>query len=845
MNPSPRVQELLASMSIDEKVDLVTGLDMWHTRPIERLNIASLKVTDGPNGARGDGLLGSGTPTACIPSGSALGATWDPDLVERLAALLGDEAKAKGAQVLLAPTMNLHRSPKGGRNFECYSEDPFLSARLATSFIRGVQSRGVATTAKHFAANDSEYERNTINSQVDERTLREVYLLPFEHAVKFGKTWGIMSAYNRLNGDFCSENEWLLTTVLRKEWGFDGFVVSDWFATRSAEASANSGLSLEMPGPGIWYGDNLRVAVQSGNVSEEALDRIATDVLRLCERCGALDQPSNHAESILDREEDRVLIREAAAAATVLIRNNGVLPLRTAGISSLAVIGPNALNAKIMGGGSAKVAAYRTLSPYDALRQRLGSEIEVHYARGCDIHRSTPTLTRPLLQGDAEVDYFAGYECAGEPLAHVVSDDFGFLTFGAPQPGVPAEAYSFRARGTLMPSVSGIHEIRLTQAGRARVCLNGDVTIDAREGDQGRGEQFFGFASAEICAQVTLEKDVPCEITVEFSNRDTAILSGMNLGVVSMETEDLLSEACELATRCDVAIVVVGTNDDWETEGRDRDLFELPGGQPELVRAIAACNPRTIAVVNAGSAHALDWLEAPAATLQIGFAGQELGEALVDVLLGDADPGGRMPTTIPARYQHFAAYLNYPGENGVVRYGEGVYVGHRWHDAMAIAPTVPFGHGMSYTTFSIAQPRLSTSITVGQSLDIEIDVTNTGTRPGYEVVQVYVEPISPRLQRPLRELKGFAKVQLEAGSTTTAKVTLDARSFAYYDVADPGHDTLRGSLPVPADSGHIRRHLPGWYVDPGHYRIALGRSSADLLHSAEVELRGDSQRLPD
>ena len=283
---SKRIDELLAAMTTEEKVAMVTGGDMWHTRGVERLGVPKLKLTDGPNGARGDGLMGTGSRTACIPSGAVLGATWDPGLVEELGELLGDEALSKRSQVLLAPTINLHRSPKGGRNFESFSEDPILTGRMAAAFVRGVQSRGVATTAKHFVGNDSEFERNSIDTQVDERTLRELYLVPFEHAVKDGGSWGIMSAYNRLNGTFCADNHWLLTTVLREEWGFDGFVVTDWFGARSTVDMANAGLSLEMPGEGRWYGNLLTDAVNDGEVSPSALDRIAADVLTLMERTG-------------------------------------------------------------------------------------------------------------------------------------------------------------------------------------------------------------------------------------------------------------------------------------------------------------------------------------------------------------------------------------------------------------------------------------------------------------------------------------------------------------------------------------------------------------------------------
>ncbi len=839
---SRRTTELLASLTLDEKVDLVTGLDMWHTRPVPRLGFGGLKVTDGPNGARGDGLMGTGTPTACVPSGSALGATWDPELLERIGTLLGEEARAKGAGVLLAPTINLHRSPRGGRNFECYSEDPLLSGRLAAAFVRGVQSCGVATTPKHFAANDSEFERHTIDSRVDERTLREVTLLPFEMAVVDGGAWGIMSAYNRLNGVFCSEHEWLLHTVLREQWGFDGFVVSDWFAARSTAASARAGLSLEMPGPGSWFGPKLGAAVKAGEVPEPTLDRVAADVLRAAERVGALEAEADFRERPLDREEDRALIREAAAAGTVLLRNDGALPLDPAGLSSLAVVGPNAYRARIMGGGSARVRSYRAVSPLEALQRRLAPSVDVRYAQGCDIDRSTPPLAAPLLRGEARVEYFGGWELGGEPLATSSAGELSFTSFGAPASGVPAEAYSFRARATLVPEVDGAHEVRLIQCGRARVRIDGRTVLDATEGEYERGDAFFGFGSVEIAARVELDAGAPVEVELEYANREAPLLGGAVLGVVALAPRDLLGEAEALAAGCDAAVVVVGTNDDWETEGRDRDQFELPGDQPELIRRIAAVNPRTVVVINAGAPHAVDWLELPAAALQLGFAGQELGDALADVLLGDAEPGGRMPFTVPARPEQFAASLNYPGENGVVRYGEGVFAGHRWHDALGIEAGVPFGHGLSYTTFELSGPRVPAEARAGEAVRVELDLVNAGDRPGSEVVQVYVEPLAPRLQRPLRELKGFAKARLDPGASTTVCVELGPRAFAYYDVGDATAERLASSSPVPAGAGHERREA-GWWVDPGEYRIVVGRSSADLVGSASLSLTGPPVRL--
>ncbi|HJO22667.1 MAG: glycoside hydrolase family 3 C-terminal domain-containing protein [Myxococcota bacterium] len=847
---SLRIDDLLGKLSVEEKADLVTGLDMWRTRPVERLGLASMKLTDGPNGARGDGLMGTGTETACIPCAAVLGATWDADLVERLGRLLGDESRAKGASVLLAPTINLHRSPLGGRNFECYAEDPVLSGRLAAAFVRGVQSRGVATTPKHFVANDSEFERNTIDVQVDERTLREVYLVPFECAVKEGGAWGVMSAYNRLNGVFCSEQEWLLQRVLRQDWGFDGFVVSDWFAVRSTAESVRAGLSLEMPGPGRFYGrEGLTAALDAGDIGEAELDSIVGDMLRTLERTGLLgggDAGSGVEERRLDRAEDRALCRQAAAAGTVLLANDGSLPLDPDAIGSLAVIGPNARLAKVMGGGSAAVRAYRAVSPLEALEARLGDRVDVRYARGCDIDRSTPTLASPFLDGELAVAFHEGFDLGGDPVASMSMPTGRFLFFGEPAPGVPVEAFSFRASGRILPTVSGPHALRIVQSGRTRVFFDGAVVLDATEGEYARGDEFFGLASEEIEAVVELEAGRAAEIAIEYSNRDSVFLSGLRVGLVSLVEEDLLGEAEALAAECDVALLVVGTNDDWETEGRDRDQFALPGDQPELIRRVAAANPRTVVAVNTGGIHALDWLDAPAAVLQVGFGGQELGEALVDVLVGDVDPGGRMPTSVPVRYEHHPALLNYPGENSVVRYGEGLFMGHRWYDVRGIDPAVAFGHGLSYASFSWSAPRAPSAATTGLDAPVvvEIDVTNTSDRAGWEVVQLYIEPPEARLQRPIRELKGFDKLHLEPGETKTARIELGRRAFAYFDTGDRSFEALAEGMPVPAGSGPLRLAEAGWCVEPGVYRLVLGRSSRDPVASVALTLSGEETHEP-
>ena len=749
-------------------------------------------------------------------------------------------ARAKGCRVLLAPTINLHRNPLGGRNFECYSEDPILSGLVAAAFVRGVQSRGVATTPKHFVANDSEFERNTIDSQVDERTLRELYLVPFEYAVIEGGTWGVMSAYNRLNGIFCSENEWLLTQVLRDEWGFDGFVISDWFAARSTAASARAGLSLEMPGPGQWYNRGpIGEALAAGEMDDAHLDRIAGDVLRLLERTGRLDgnddcQPGQERE--LDRPEDRALVRQAAAAGTVLVSNNGVLPLDSSMSGTLAVIGPNARKAQIMGGGSATVQAYRNVSLMDALVDEYG-HLDVRYAQGCDIERSLIALSAPILKGKLQLEYFNGHDWSG-PVVHTrESASAEMVFFGEPGPGVNPEAFSVRASGVLVAEDTGEYALGLVQLGRCRVLLDGQVVLDATEGDYDRGDDFFGMGSEVITSPVQLTAGRETPIVIEYSSRDSFMLCGVRVGLKSQVDRDLIAEAVETAAAADVAVVVVGTNADWETEGRDRDSFDLPGDQPELIRLVAAANPNTVVVVNTGGACNLDWADQVAGVLVAGFGGQEMGYAVADVLFGQSDPGGRMAMSVPARYEHSPAYLNYPGENGVVRYGEGLYIGHRWFDARAIEPTVPLGHGLSYASFDWSEPRVTGGgdTEVADPVIVEVDVVNTSDRAGSDVVQVYVEPPPSLLHRPVRELKGFAKVHLAPGERTTARIVLTRRAFAYYDPGDQTPQGLDSMSPVPAGESH-KRSEPGWYVDPGAYTIWTARSSANLVHPAEVQL---------
>ncbi|HET9730865.1 MAG TPA: glycoside hydrolase family 3 N-terminal domain-containing protein, partial [Acidimicrobiia bacterium] len=546
-NLSERVAKILVDLTLDEKAALAAGVDLWHGPGVPRLGIPALKVTDGPSGARGEQW--SGRPSANMPCGTALGATWNTALVRAVGKRLGVEARRKGAHALLAPTVNNHRHPLAGRNFECYSEDPHLSARLAVAYITGVQSEGVGCTVKHFVANDSEFERMTISSEIDDRTLREISLPPFEAAVIEADTWAIMTAYNRVNGTYCSEHPELIA-LLRDEWGFDGVIMSDWYGTHSTVAAARAGLDLEMPGPPAYFAAKLADAVRAGEVSEAIVDDQAGRVLTLIERTGRLDEAEAPEEQCIDDPADRAVARQAAVESFVLLHNRGgVLPVID--VHTVAVIGPNAARAEIQGGGSARVESHPPVSPLDGLRARA---FDIVYERGCDSFKTTPALDSIVLDGPLRVEYFEGRERAGDPVyAHDAGR--GYFTFIGPVGhGVPEE-FSLGARGTIVAPESGEWTFSLVQVGRARLAIDGEVLVD-NWNPTGRSDAFMGFGSAEALGTVELQAGDSHTIEVEFV--PPGGLGGFQIGCRPPAPPDLLERAVAAAQRADVVVCVVG-----------------------------------------------------------------------------------------------------------------------------------------------------------------------------------------------------------------------------------------------------------------------------------------------
>ena len=709
-NASRDITNLTSALTLKEKAALTVGIDTWRTASFPRLGIASVKITDGPNGARGDTLNHTSiSPSVCIPSGTSLGATWDPVTVAEASAVIARQAREKGCRVLLAPTVNLHRHPLWGRNFECFSEDPVLTGKLACAFIDGVQTSNVVATIKHFVGNEVEHERNTSSSEIDERALRELYLLPFEYGVRNAGVLALMTSYNRVNGEFVTNEGRLLDSILRKEWGFAGFVMTDWSGIATTVEAAKAGLDLEMPAPARAFGPALAEAVRSGQLDEAQLNTMVHRMLSVFDKVGALDDApvDEHPE---DREEDRAFVRRAACDGMVLLANNGLLPLQATRLRRIAIVGPNAERLAIMGGGSARVSPHYVLSAVGVLRQRMGNLAEITYASG----------------------------------------------------------------------------------------VSGDGLAD----------------EASIKAAV---------------------------GAVA---------------QADAVVLIVGTDDVWESEGYDRETMELPRNQDELVRQVLSANPRTVVVLNAGAPVSLGWADDAAAIIQTWFGGQELANAIFDVIFGDSEPAGRLPTTLPMRIEHTPAFGSFPGESSTVRYSESLLIGYRWYETRHLPVRFPFGHGLSYSRFEIGAPTTSAStLEPGHTLSVEVPVTNRGGRRGAEVVQLYVAPPDggrPRPGgrfRPVKELRAFEKVWLDPGETTTVSLELNERSFAYYDIADNDWLSLLPRMPksvfhhgpVPPS---LHRSEPGWYVDSGTYELRIGRSSADIAHVVEILVTGTDSPLP-
>ncbi|HEY3311365.1 MAG TPA: glycoside hydrolase family 3 C-terminal domain-containing protein [Anaerolineales bacterium] len=797
------IENLIAQMTLDEKISMLAGADLWHTTPVARLGIPAFKVTDGPNGGRGaQGNLGPGS--VCTPVGVALGATWNKELVEELGTVLGDEVRAKGAQVLLAPTVNIHRSPIAGRNFECYSEDPYLSGEIATAYIKGIQKQGVGTCIKHFVCNDQEFERMSMSSEVEERPLREIYLEPFRKAIKNAQPWSIMSAYNRVRGTYASENNYTLKTILKEEWCFDGPVISDWFGTYS-DAVPSGGLDLEMPGPARWMSANkVRSALKKGTLTELELDGKIRRLMKLMEKAGLFENPTLQQERGQNLPAHQEIIRRVAGEAIVLLKNaKNILPFR--GVNSIAVIGENAHWTQILGGGSSSVTPHYVISPLEGIRSRAEDSIKVEYAPGCFIHRTMPAPNADLLSAsDGKqgllVEFFDNLDFSGLPAHSQLTRGVQFGWFDNSVPKVDQNRFSVRLNGFFTPKETGIHSLGLGSVGRAKLYIDDQLVIDNWTKPAPYGQRTVDLA---------MQAGQKYALKVEYNWEGNQVWRSLSLSHIPPHAADLMAEAVELARRSDSVVLIAGLTSEWEAESFDRVNMKLPGQQDELISRIAAVNPNTVVVLNAGSPLEMPWIDEVAGVLQLWYDSQEQGNALADVLFGDISPSGKLPTTFPLRLQDNPSYLNFPGENGKVFYGEGLFVGYRYYEKKQIAPLFPFGHGLSYTTFEYRHLRVPKSFNLETGLVASVDIKNSGEVSGKEIVQLYVRDVRSSLIRPEKELKAFVKVDLKPGETRTVEFLLDQEAFWFYN-------PLAG----------------GWVTEPGEFEILVGASSQDIRLSA-------------
>ncbi|GJN89025.1 hypothetical protein Rhopal_001999-T1 [Rhodotorula paludigena] len=821
------LHDVLDRLSLQEKVSLLAGPDWWTTVPIERVGVPRIKMSDGPNGVRGSSHF-LPTPAQCIPCATALGATFDPEALQRMGAVLAREAKAKGSSLVLGPTINIQRNPLNGRAYESFSEDPLLSGNLAAAYVQGLQANGVGATVKHFVGNDQEDERMSVDVRIPERALREIYLKPFELAQKHAQPWSFMTSYSRLNGVHAAESQELLQQILRDEWKFDGLVMSDWFGTYSTTEAVNAGLDLEMPGPTRWRGQLLLHSTVAGKVAPETIDARAYAVLQAIQRSCQADievvRNNRDKERTHDSAQDRATCREVTSESIVLLKNDQqVLPLRKETLKKLAVLGPNAKARTVSGGGSAYLTSSYVITPYEGIKSALaGSEVELAYKAGCYAHRYLPMLDGWIKTKDGNSGkwtstfYNSAPQDGAQPIAE--HDLLGTrIRINDEKPKGLADQFYMNLEGYVTAEETGDFEFGISLVGRARVFIDEKLVIDnGFDKKQTRGASFYGLGTIEETGIVPFTAGQTYKITVEYTNvpkQSTAadevkggkqpplMMAALRVGgAYKLDDKGGIEEAVQLAKESDAVVVVIGTTMDWEAEAADRESLALPGHTDLLVSRILEVNPAAVIVNQSGSAVTFPWVKQASTVVQAWFGGNEIGNAIADVLFGKVNPSGRMSLSFPYRIEDCTAHLNWGAESDAVLYGEGIFCFTEWSS-------------------------LSSSVKAAADALVEVTITvrNTGSVAGRDVVQLYVAPPPPspisseRYRRPARELKAFKKTRvLSPGDSEQVSFSLDKAAFAYW------RDSLVGK---------------GWIVDEGSYTIFAAKDSVDTGLATKVQLQ--------
>lgn len=791
-----KVENLIKKLTLEEKISMLAGTG-FDTVPIPRLGIPALKMTDGPVGIR----MAKATS---FPSGMAMAATFNRELISKVSGAIAQEAKANNFNVLLGPAVNINRVPQAGRNFETFGEDPYLSGQIAVAYIKGMQEENVIPSVKHYAANNQEEFRHTVDVKADERTLHEIYFPAFKAAVQESNVWTVMASYNKLNGFYASENDYLLNEVLKKQWGFQGLVMSDWGAVHSTVPTIKNGLDLEMPTNIHLNQEMVKKALADKEITESEIDGMIRRLLRVMFVSGVMDGKHKQNGS-LDTPEHRQTSRQAAAESLVLLKNeNKLLPIDTNKTRSIAVIGPNADKARIGGGGSAQVTPFYSVSPLEGIKNLVGDKAKVEFSPGVvALEDTTPIPTENLRTPDMKSnglsgDYFANMEFSGKPAFTRIDKqlDFHWAT-NSPAENYPADLFSNRWTGYLVADKSGKYSISLSSNDGGRLYLDDKLIVDVW-GDH---------ATLTGATVVELKAGEPRKIRVDhYESRGNADLV---LGWRFLEGDEILQKAVQTAKNSDVAIIFTGLSDASEAESRDRLDLNLPSQQVELIEAVTKANPKTIVVNTTGAPVLMDkWIGNVPSLLQAFYYGQEGGNAIADVLFGKISPSGKLPMTFLKRWEDSPAYGRYPGTEKSVSYDEGILVGYRWFDTKNIEPQFPFGHGLSYTDFKYSNLKLNK----GKNLTVTFTIENSGNFDGAETAQIYIEDIKSSLPRPAKELKGFQKVFLKAGERKTISIQLKPDAFAFYDPQK------------------------GWIAEMGDFKILVGSSSRDFRLTSDYRL---------
>ncbi|KAF5388345.1 hypothetical protein D9615_000633 [Tricholomella constricta] len=870
------VEGTLSLLSLPNKIKLLTGQGSWHTEAVAEAGVPSMRLSDGnvpstqcnykdpvspvkttgPNGVRGTRFF-NGVPSSCFPASTGLGSSFDVDLVRKVGEALGDESRAKGCHVLLAPTVNTQRSPLGGRGFESFSEDPHLNGTIASAYINGLQSKGVSATIKHFVANDQEFQRFSISSDVSERALREIYLKPFQIAIKNSNPWALMTAYNRVNGLHASEDKRLLDDILRtvsisgptnsffetfsclvpgssnfKEWGFKGLVMSDWNGVYSTVESIKAGLDLEMPGPSLFRGKALERSIVAEKLFHADIDVRVRKVLELLKHAHASGIPFDGPEESVDTLESRQTLRTAAADSIVLLKNDKKLLPLTGKAKKIVVIGPNAKHAMTSGGGSAQLLSTYSISPLQGIKtaaKEIGAEVT--YTIGAVSHRYLPLLDPYVQQPSGRpgvliefwndppvADYVSTSPDFKAPLEQAIWSTptlttHSFMTDGIDETKVNLTCW-MRITAKFTPDEDGDWEFGLSIAGRANLFLNQKLVIDLSTNPP-QGESFFGLGTSDEQTVVKgLKAGQVYDLELRLSNAEFAVRGspfrcwgGVRMGAMKQINGDgAITEAVQLAKAADGK---------WESEGFDRTDIGLPGLTNQLVREVLLANPNTVVVNQSGTPVSMPWIEEASAVVQAFYGGNELGNGLADVLFGKVNPSGKLPLTFPKCLEDSPSYLSFGNkgqEHGKILYNEGIFVGYRGFEIKNVAPLFPFGFGLSYTQFEYSHLNSST-ISPDGKFKVTFDIMNIGDVQGREVAQIYVTDQRSSLPRPTKELKGFVKVDLKPGETKRVEYMLDREALGFYD-----------------------DRAAHWIAEEGIFTVMVAASSTDIRLTTAVEL---------